>query len=62
MQSVDNVAYMLVRFISLPKLGDMGLVRLYLDRFMSTITTRVPILKFNYMIKKPRILEQVIKI
>jgi hypothetical protein len=44
-----NTTYRLIRLLSLPKLGEIGPVKSYPERFLLNIKTHDPLLKLDYI-------------
>jgi hypothetical protein len=53
-----NITYRLVRLLSLPKLGEIGPVKWYPERFLLSTKHSGPLLKLDYIICNPCFIEE----
>jgi hypothetical protein len=53
-----NITYRPVRLVSLPKLGEIGPVKLYPERFLLITKHNGPLLKLDYIIDSPCFIEE----
>jgi hypothetical protein len=53
-----NITYRLVRLLSLPKLGEIGPVKPYRERFLLSTKHNGPLLKLDYIIYNPCFIEE----